>query len=368
VSGYFTGLVWIAFWPVSIVTLLCGRYLGTLVVKWLDRPMGGHHHVVVVGTDPRAEQLCQTLSLRRESRLIGFVRSPGSRPVSSDVEPRILGGLADLESILVKQPVDEVVIALPFKSDHEEIQRAIEICERVGVEAKYFFDGFQVSVAKQRLIQDEYASFVAVKLVEDDFRVLIKRCIDVAGSAFGLVVFSPLLLLIAAAIKLTSPGPVLFTQERYGLNKRSFRMYKFRSMVADAERLQEKLESQNEAGGPVFKIQMDPRVTSIGRLLRRTSLDELPQLLNVLMGDMSLVGPRPLPLRDVARFNAGWLMRRFSVKPGITCLWQIHGRSNTTFDKWIELDLQYIDNWSLGLDMKILVQTVPAVIFGIGAV
>ncbi len=296
------------------------------------------------------------------------MRSPGDRPVSAELLSLLQGDLADLESILVGQPVDEVVIALPFKSDYEEIQRAIEICERVGVEAKYFFDGFQVSVAKQRLIQEEDASVVALKVVEDDFRTLIKRCIDVAGSAFGLIVFSPLLLLIAAAIKLTSPGPVLFTQERYGLNKRSFRMFKFRSMVPDAERLQEQLESQNEAGGPVFKIHRDPRVTPIGRLLRRTSLDELPQLLNVLKGDMSLVGPRPLPFRDVSRFNAGWLMRRFSVKPGITCLWQIHGRSNTAFDKWIELDLKYIDNWSLTLDIKILAQTVPAVLFGIGAV
>ena len=175
------------------------------------------------------------------------------------------------------------------------------------------------------------------------------------------------MIVIAALIRLTSSGPALFTQERYGLNKRRFRMYKFRTMVTNAEELQAKLESQNEAQGPVFKIRNDPRITPIGRILRKTSLDELPQFLNVLRGQMSLVGPRPLPKRDVARFDDASLMRRFSVKPGLTCLWQISGRSDTSFDRWIQLDLQYIDKWSLALDFKVLVQTVPAVLLKRGA-
>jgi lipopolysaccharide/colanic/teichoic acid biosynthesis glycosyltransferase len=173
---------------------------------------------------------------------------------------------------------------------------------------------------------------------------------------------------IAIVIKLTSPGPVLFVQQRYGFNRRRFPMLKFRTMVVDAERRQADLESANEAGGPVFKIKSDPRVTSIGKILRRASLDELPQLINVLRGDMSLVGPRPLPLRDVARFDEPWLLRRFSVPPGLTCLWQIGGRSETKFDEWIRLDLQYVDQWSLALDLRILVQTIPAVFRGTGAV
>jgi len=176
------------------------------------------------------------------------------------------------------------------------------------------------------------------------------------------------MILAAIAIKFTTKGPLFFKQERFGLNKRKFKMYKFRTMVAEAEELQPFFEEKNELVGPVFKIKDDPRVTSVGKFLRIASIDELPQLFNVLLGNMSLVGPRPLPLRDVARFSEAALMRRFSVKPGITCLWQIGGRSNVEFDRWVELDLKYIDEWSLGLDLKILVKTLPAVLKCDGAV
>src|SRR5690606_23702383 len=155
--------------------------------------------------------------------------------------------------------------------------------------------------------------------------------------------------------------------DRYGYNRRLFRMYKFRTMTVGAEAMQEQLEHLNEARGPVFKIRDDPRITPIGRFLRRTSLDELPQLFNVLKGDMSLVGPRPLPKRDVNHFQDAWLMRRFSVLPGLTCLWQVSGRSNLGFDDWVTLDLAYIDRWSLRLDFLILLRTIPAVFKGTGA-
>jgi lipopolysaccharide/colanic/teichoic acid biosynthesis glycosyltransferase len=172
---------------------------------------------------------------------------------------------------------------------------------------------------------------------------------------------------VAAAIKATSAGPVLFRQERFGLNRRRFVMLKFRTMVHDAERLQAALEEQNEAEGPVFKIALDPRITPLGRILRRTSIDELPQLFNVLNGEMSLVGPRPLPSRDVSRIARASDMRRFSVRPGITGLWQVSGRASLDFEKWIRLDLSYIDGWSLFLDIAILARTVPAVVRGTGA-
>jgi lipopolysaccharide/colanic/teichoic acid biosynthesis glycosyltransferase len=183
-----------------------------------------------------------------------------------------------------------------------------------------------------------------------------------------LLLLCPLLIVTAIAIKLTSPGPVLFCQERVGLNKRRFWIYKFRTMVPNAEKLMAALEARNEASGPVFKIKNDPRITPIGKFLRRTSIDELPQLLNVLKGDMSLVGPRPLPVRDYIGFKEDWQRRRFSVKPGITCLWQVNGRSQVSFDEWMLLDLQYLDHWSLWLDCKILLQTVPAVVHGSGAI
>jgi exopolysaccharide biosynthesis polyprenyl glycosylphosphotransferase len=260
-----------------------------------------------------------------------------------------------------------VLIALPVKSNYAQIQRVVESCERVGVELKYFPDLFAVSRARHSFDGEDEQPAMRLQLVADDHRLMIKRALDLAGAACGLMALSPLLLACALAVKFTSPGPIVFAQPRYGRNRRLFRMYKFRTMVQDAERLQGSLEAQNEAQGPVFKIRSDPRVTRVGRVMRRLSLDELPQLVNVLQGDMSLVGPRPLPVRDVSRFSDTWLMRRFSVKPGLTCLWQVNGRSDVDFDRWVRLDLDYIDNWSLGLDMRILFKTVPVVLWGRGA-
>jgi exopolysaccharide biosynthesis polyprenyl glycosylphosphotransferase len=196
---------------------------------------------------------------------------------------------------------------------------------------------------------------------------LVKRALDVTVSFVLIVLLFPVLTAVALVIKLTSKGPILFLQERVGLNKRRFLIYKFRTMVPNADKMLHGLEMLNEVAGPVFKIKNDPRMTPIGRLLRRASIDELPQLFNVLKGDMSLVGPRPLPVRDYEGFSEDWQRRRFSIRPGITCLWQVNGRSSISFEKWMQLDLQYIDQWSLWLDFKILVLTVPAVLKGSGA-
>jgi exopolysaccharide biosynthesis polyprenyl glycosylphosphotransferase len=195
----------------------------------------------------------------------------------------------------------------------------------------------------------------------------IKRVIDFFGSVATMIVFAPLFAFIALAIKLDSRGPVFFVQERIGQGRRKFRMVKFRTMEADAELRQTEIEQLNEVDGAAFKIKDDPRMTRVGRVLRKLSLDELPQMWNVFRGDMSLVGPRPLPTRDVQRFESAWQNRRFSVRPGLTCLWQINGRHEIDFDHWMELDLQYIDNWSLSLDFDILMKTVPAVLRGTGA-
>jgi exopolysaccharide biosynthesis polyprenyl glycosylphosphotransferase len=198
-------------------------------------------------------------------------------------------------------------------------------------------------------------------------RRAIKRALDVLGAIFGLIVLSPLFLCIAVGVKLSSDGPVFFRQERYGYRRRRFRMIKFRSMVNNAEQMLDDLEHVNEAVGPIFKIENDPRVTKFGKFIRSTSLDELPQLWNVLVGEMSLVGPRPMSVRDVSLFNEATLMRRFSVKPGITGLWQVNGRSGVGFDQWIQMDFSYIDEWSLRLDFKILARTVSAVLKRSGA-
>jgi exopolysaccharide biosynthesis polyprenyl glycosylphosphotransferase len=236
------------------------------------------------------------------------------------------------------------------------------------VPARYLTDVFQHRQNGKQQLAAEPLTAVPAHVFPDDARLILKRCLDVVLGGLALAGALPVLAVAALAIKLTSPGPVFFAQERYGLNKRKFKMYKLRTMVVDAETQQALLETRNEATGPVFKIRQDPRITPVGRLLRQLSIDELPQLVNVMRGEMSLVGPRPLPMRDVSRFSEPALMRRFSVYPGITGLWQVSGRSEVEFDQWIRLDLQYIDEWSLGLDLRILLRTVPTVLQGRGAV
>ncbi len=262
--------------------------------------------------------------------------------------------------------VDDVLIGLPVKSRYDEIRQSLAACARVGVPASYSADLFGGGSAHPSPA-DHAAPVLSLSAMPSPELLAVKRAMDVVGAVVLLVVLAPVMLGVAVAIKLTSRGPVLFTQYRYGYMKRLFRMYKFRTMVVDAERIQDQLEDRNEASGPVFKIRNDPRITPIGRFLRRTSLDELPQLWHVLTGEMSLVGPRPMATRDVGRFAEPWLMRRFSMRPGLTCLWQISGRSDLSFDRWIALDLEYIDRWSLWLDFEILLYTIPAVLQARGA-
>ncbi|HET7250549.1 MAG TPA: sugar transferase [Gemmatimonadales bacterium] len=365
ITGAFTLETVALFWALAIPGVLGARWC----VRALAAPLSGRRRreVLVVGSGPRAQALCRLLrepdGAAGGASLIGFVDSPDG-PVDSAFLPRQLGTLAELESVLMRRVVDEVLIALPIKSCYERVQQAIHTCERLGVQSTYLADIFEPSLGR---VGYEGPAFRTVKVVQDDFRLVLKRIIDLVGAAVGLVVLTPLFLVIAALIKLNDSGPVLFTQRRYGFNKRLFNMIKFRTMVPDAEARQADLEEMNEAQGPVFKIARDPRVTPLGRFLRASSLDELPQLWNVLKGEMSLVGPRPLPVRDVGHFSEGWLMRRFSMPPGLTCLWQVSGRSELSFERWVQLDLEYIDHWSLRLDARILLQTIPAVLHGRGA-
>lgn len=325
--------------------------------------------VIVAGPGRRALQVWSDLTADDSTahELVGFVDVDGEDDRYQEVEHRRLGTIDDLEGLLMKQNIDEVFIALPIDTRYREFQHVIRVCERVGVRTKYRADMFTTLVAWPRAERGGH-SVVTMHVAPDDYRLMVKRVFDIVGALTLLTILSPLMLLIALAVKATSAGPVLFAQDRSGLNKRSFRMLKFRSMVADADALQATLESRNEKAGPIFKITDDPRVTWVGRLLRRTSMDELPQLFNVLKGEMSLVGPRPMSFRDVRRFRRAGDMRRFSVKPGLTCLWQISGRSELGFDEWVQLDLKYIDGWSLAQDLRILLWTIPAVVRGTGAV
>jgi exopolysaccharide biosynthesis polyprenyl glycosylphosphotransferase len=265
------------------------------------------------------------------------------------------------------QPIDELLIDLPLDRAHALVRRLISICEERGVTVRIISRVAELhwghavvdSLDGQPVLTVSSGPSAPVAL-------MAKRAIDVVAAAVGLVLLSPLFAVVALIIKCESRGPVFFEQERVGCNHRRFMAFKFRSMVVDAEQRQAALEHDNEAGGPVFKIRADPRITRFGHFLRRSSIDELPQLFNVLLGEMSLVGPRPLPVRDVDRFNVPWHHRRFSVRPGITCLWQAMHRT-PEFDPWVRSDLEYIQNWSLALDLKILVQTIPAVVSGRGA-
>ena len=279
-----------------------------------------------------------------------------------------MSNLDGFQEILKHQVIDEVVLSLPVKSHYEKISTIINICEEQGIIIRFLSDIFDLKIAKSYIDHLDDIHFLTLHSAPiEQWPLLVKKSFDVALSFVLLVLLSPLFLLVAILIKLNSKGPVFFTQERVGFNKRRFKLFKFRTMVDNAEKLREKLEEQNEATGPVFKIKNDPRLTRVGKWLRRTSVDELPQLINVLKGEMSLVGPRPLPIRDYEGFYHNWHRRRFSVRPGITCLWQVNGRSHIPFEKWMELDVQYIDNWSLWLDLKILAKTIPAIIRGSGA-
>jgi exopolysaccharide biosynthesis polyprenyl glycosylphosphotransferase len=324
-------------------------------------------NVLIVGSGPRAVELCRMLRQDpRGYRVLGFVDREVDTVVDAILDKR-LGSTEDLGAILMSHPVDEVLVALPQRSRYADIQRTIELCEVAGVQVKYLADAFRVSLARPSYDPSEPLPVITMQMVSDGYRLDIKRAIDLLGATVALVLATPLMLMTAAAIKLTSRGPVLFAQDRYGRNKHRFRMYKFRTMVDNAEALLPTLEQHNEAVGPIFKMKNDPRFTRVGRLLRKWSIDELPQLWNVLRGDMSLVGPRPMSLRDVGLFSQPALMRRFSVVPGITGLWQVSGRSDLTFDQWVALDLAYIDRWSLWLDVTILLRTPWVVLTAKGA-
>ncbi len=273
-----------------------------------------------------------------------------------------------LVELLHEHSVNSVILSAKH-AYFEQVEAAIRACELEGVEAWLVADFFKAQISRSSF-DDFYGWPVLVfrSTPESSWPRVIKQVMDTVGSFVLVVCLSWLFALLALLIKLTSPGPVLFRQQRSGVNGQPFTIYKFRTMVTNAEQLKHELAAMNEMSGPVFKVTNDPRVTPIGRFLRKFSLDEFPQLFNVLRGEMSLVGPRPLPVDEVKRFNDLAHRRRLSVKPGLTCLWQISGRNNVSdFKEWVRLDLEYIDTWSLWLDLKILWLTVPVVLTGTGA-
>jgi len=318
---------------------------------------GAGERIIIAGETDKAREIVSsfTPSQRLEITVVDTV----------DLEKSPVSALVDA---IHRQNVGRVILAFR-RIELETVQKAIEACEIEGVEAWLSADFIRTSVARPTYESLGRRPMLVFRATPDvSWALLVKAAFDRACSAIGLLAISPILAIIALLVRFTSPGPVIFRQRRAGVHGKPFTMFKFRTMYMDAEKRHAELLALNEMSGPVFKVQNDPRITPIGRWLRKTSLDELPQLFNVLRGEMSLVGPRPLPLYEVEQFQNVSHRRRLSMKPGLTCIWQVRGRNNvTSFDDWVQMDLEYIDHWSLSLDFGILLKTVPAVLLGSGA-
>jgi len=358
----------------SIVCLNLIQLSINIILQHYRKQGYSYQTVLVVGMGNKAKQFADKIHNNAHwgYKIAGFIDSCINDDQNSDLRlwsyrdiPGI-GTIGDLPDIIKTQQVDWVIFALE-NDKLAQVKHAVVACQKMGTRVVVLADLFPAMYSK---IKNDavfgYPVLCFDTTPQKGVRLVIKEIFDRVVAVVGIVLISPILITATFAVKLFSKGSILFIQERLGLNGRKFKMYKFRTMVPEAEKLKSDLATQNEMDGPVFKIENDPRITPVGRLLRKTSIDELPQLFNVVKGDMSLVGPRPALLNEVKQYDP-WQRRRLSIKPGITCLWQINGRNNINFEKWMELDLEYIDNWSLWLDTKILAKTLPAVLSRKGA-
>ena len=361
----------VTFWANTCVLTILGRRVLRYALRHFRLNGSNLRNIGIAGKHDRALLFAREILLKPELgyRLVGFVDDADEKCPEFDRSGyQLVANFDNFNDYLRGQIVDEVAICLPIKSHYQQAAHIASICEEHGIIVRFLSDIFDTKIAHAMTQQFEGHSLIMFYTGNmQGAVVVVKRVLDFCAALLLIVVFLPVMLAAALLVKWTSRGPVFFVQKRLGLNKHHFGVYKFRTMYSDAERRQAELEHLNEVQGAAFKIKNDPRITPAGKFLRKTSIDELPQLLNVLKGEMSLVGPRPLPIRDYEGFNKDWHRRRFSVRPGITCLWQIKGRSNISFERWMELDMEYIDNWSLSLDLQILLKTVPAGIRGAGA-
>jgi exopolysaccharide biosynthesis polyprenyl glycosylphosphotransferase len=351
---------WVPVWfgGISFALIYCKEEAMRLAFKSRFAQGQYKRRFILAGTETETARICQELEGRKDETVAVIARFNLASPIPQLVQ-------------MLHEHAANGVILSGKHTYFEQIENVIKVCELEGVEVWLVADFFTTQISRTSF--DELLGrplLIFRTAPETSWPGLIKQMMDFGGALLLLVLLFviPVIPIIALAIKLFSPGPVLFRQQRSGLNGAPFTLYKFRTMVTNAEQFKHELEAMNEMRGPVFKVTNDPRVTPLGKILRRYSLDELPQLFNVLRGEMSLVGPRPLPVDEVRRFNDLAHRRRLSVKPGITCLWQIQGRNQISdFKDWVRLDLEYIDNWSLWLDIKILLRTVPAVFIATGA-
>lgn len=332
-------------------------------------PSPGRRNIMIVGTGAKAQEMAELLSRYSEwgLRLVGFVISDEKRPNDLPDRMRVLGTVADIPQLVENHVVDEIMFVGSGTKDLACLEEILPVCREQGIRTRVAADLFPAKVSKVSMEFMENVPILTFSATPDHpFPLFVKRAMDVGISLSLFILLSPLMALIVVLVKLTSRGPIIYRQLRCGLYGRRFTLYKFRSMQEGAEDVLWEIRHLNEMDGPVFKMRNDPRVTPLGRFLRKSSMDELPQFWNVLKGDMSLVGPRA-PLPEEVKEYTRWQRRRLSVKPGITCLWQVSGRNEIDFHEWMKLDLHYIDNWSLLLDLKILLRTFPVVLLGKGA-
>ncbi len=303
---------------------------------------------------------------RYRKHIVGFLSLEGEPALPASIK-RPVAPASELGAFLADHLVDEVYIAARVLDHGPEVQRVVALCERFGVPFALPVHSVRLNRATLRSSSRATDGYLHYDTSEPrPVQAAVKRLVDIVLSSVALLLLSPMLILVGIAVKLDSPGPVFFRQERVGLHGTRFGMLKFRSMVCNAEALRAQLLDRNEQTGPVFKVARDPRITRVGRFIRKFSIDELPQLVNVVRGDMTIVGPRPPLASEVSKYKE-WQRRRLSVRPGLTCFWQVQGRNNIGFEEWMRLDLLYIDHWSLLLDMRLILATVPVVLGGRGA-
>ncbi|MGA7614905.1 MAG: sugar transferase [Thermoanaerobaculia bacterium] len=357
----------------STLFLLSEKLVVRALARYVRARGMNYRTILIVGTGRRAREIVSLIEGHQYwgYRILGFI-SDGHRLPNGWGRFRVLGTMADLRKIIEhgiegqRDAIDEIIFAVPRRK-LESIRSVFLLAEELGIRTRVAMNFFPSRLARVELEDLDGIPLLTFSTTPSDIEQLaMKRAIDVVLSAVLLILAAPVVGISALIIKLSSPGGVLFKQERIGLNGRIFTLYKFRTMIADAHQRRIDFEHLNEMSGPVFKVKNDPRVTPVGKILRKFSLDEIPQLWNVLRGDMSIVGPRPPIPEEVWRYQT-WQRRRLSMKPGLTCLWQVSGRNNVDFDRWMQLDLQYIDNWSPILDLKIMLRTIPVVLSGRGA-
>jgi len=367
-------LEFVSRWFLVVFGLVNFTFLATekvalrLVSRWVRARGYNFRTVLLVGTGSKAVQLAEFLEAHPHwgFRVIGYLDDDNGGEIRRGNRWSCCGKIADLESVLKREVVDELIFVIE-KGKLGEYEQALLVAERHGVRAHVSLDIFPHALARPILEELDGVQLLSFTTTPSNpVQLVVKRAVDLALSLILFLFTLPIQIAAAIAIRLSSPGPIFFRQVRCGLNGRHFTLLKFRTMYRGAEGRLSEISHLNEMSGPVFKASMDPRLTPVGRVLRRLSIDELPQLVNVIAGDMSLVGPRP-PLPEEVFHYEPWQRRRLSMSPGITCLWQISGRNDLDFDRWMALDLKYIDTWSPMLDLKILLKTVPAVLSGRGA-